>query len=101
MVAKNGSRPVGLRNASSVGNAVFLPMIMLAGVFYDDEDAPAVLRDLAELMPLKHLIDGLSGAMVYGEGVADHVTALLALVLWAAIGIFFAIRGFSWEARRS
>ena len=53
-------------------NAVFLPMIILAGVFYDDEDAPALLRDIAEAMPLKHLIDGLSGAMVHGEGLADH-----------------------------
>jgi ABC-2 type transport system permease protein len=88
-------------SAPAFVNAVFLPMIMLAGVFYDDEDAPAVLRDLAELMPLKHLIDGLSGAMVYGEGLAQNVTALVVLGLWAAVGIFFAVRGFSWEARRS
>ena len=57
-------------SAPAYVNAVFLPMIMLAGVFYDDEDAPAVLRDLAEAMPLKHLIDGLSGAMVHGDGLA-------------------------------
>jgi ABC-2 type transport system permease protein len=88
-------------SAPAFVNAVFLPMIMLAGVFYDDEDAPAVLRDLAELMPLKHLIDGLSGAMVDGAGLAQNVTALAVLGLWAAVGIFFAIRGFSWEARRS
>jgi ABC-2 type transport system permease protein len=87
-------------SAPAYVNAVFLPMIMLAGVFYDDEDAPAVLRDLAELMPLKHLIDGLSGAMVSGQGLADHITALLALVLWAAAGVALAVRGFSWEARR-
>ena len=88
-------------SAPAYVNAVFLPMIMLAGVFYDDEDAPAVLRDLAEAMPLKHLIDGLSGAMVSGDAVGDHMTALVALALWAAVGTFFAIRGFSWDARRS
>ena len=70
-------------------------------MFYDDEDAPAVLRDLAEVMPLKHLIDGLSGAMVDGHGLADNVTALVALALWAAVGIVLAVRGFSWDARRS
>jgi ABC-2 type transport system permease protein len=80
---------------------VFLPMILLAGVFYDDEDAPAFLRDIAEVMPLKHLIDGMSGAMVHGEGLGDHVVALVALALWAAVGILLAVRGFSWEARRS
>jgi ABC-2 type transport system permease protein len=88
-------------SAPAYVNAVFLPMIMLAGVFYDDEDAPVVLRDIAEVLPLKHLIDGLSGAIVHGEGVADHMTALIALALWAAAGVLLAIRGFSWEARRS
>jgi ABC-2 type transport system permease protein len=87
-------------SAPAYVNAVFLPMIMVAGVFYDDEDAPTVLRDLAELLPLKHLIDGLSGAMVQGDGLADHATALVALCLWAAVGIILAVRGFSWEARR-
>ena len=59
-----------------------------------------MLRDLAEAMPLKHLIDGLSGAMVNGEGVGDHMVALAALLLWAAVGVVLAVRGFSWEARR-
>jgi ABC-2 type transport system permease protein len=86
-------------SAPAYVNAVFLPMIMLAGVFYDDEDAPAVLRDLAEAMPLKHLIDGVSGAMVNGEGLADHGVALLALGLWTAAGIVLAVRGFSWSSR--
>jgi ABC-2 type transport system permease protein len=88
-------------SAPAYVNAVFLPMIMLAGVFYDDEDAPAVLRDLAEAMPLKHLIDGLSGAMVHGEGIADNGVALAMLGLWAAAGVVLAVRGFSWEARRA
>jgi ABC-2 type transport system permease protein len=88
-------------SAPAYVNAVFLPMIILAGVFYDEENAPAVLRDIAAAMPLKHLIDGLSGAIVHGQGVGDHVVALAALALWAAAGIVLAVRGFSWEARRS
>src|SRR6185436_10928115 len=69
-------------SAPAYVNAVFLPMIMLAGVFYDEE-APVVLRDLAEAMPLKHLIDGLSSAMVHGEGLGDNMVSLVALALWA------------------
>jgi ABC-2 type transport system permease protein len=87
-------------SAPAYVNAVFLPMIVLAGVFYDAEDAPAVLRDIAEALPLTHLIDGLSGAIVDGEGVADHWVALVVLAAWAAVGIVLAVRGFSWEARR-
>jgi len=88
-------------SAPAYVNAVFLPMIMLAGVFYDEESAPAVLRDLAAVMPLKHLIDGLSGAIVHGEGLATHAVALVALALWTAVGVLLAVRGFSWESRRS
>jgi ABC-2 type transport system permease protein len=87
-------------SAPAYVNAVFLPMIMIAGVFYDEANAPAVLRAVAEALPLKHLIDGLSGAMVRGEGLAHHGGALLALAAWGAAAVALAIRGFSWEARR-
>jgi ABC-2 type transport system permease protein len=86
-------------SAPAYVNAVFLPQILIVGVFYDDEDAPAAIRDIAEVLPLKHLVDGLSGAMVHGEGVGDHLVALVVLGLWAAAGLVLAVRGFSWEAR--
>jgi ABC-2 type transport system permease protein len=86
-------------SAPAYVNAVFLPMMMLAGVFYDEEDAPAVLRDFAEALPLTHLVDGLSGAMVRGEGIAAHGVALLVLGLWAVAGVALAVRGFSWDSR--
>src|SRR5688572_8577512 len=88
-------------SAPAYVNAVFLPMIFISGVFYDADDAPRVLRDIAEVLPLKHLIDGLSGAMVTGEGVADNALALLVLAIWTAGATVLAIRGFSWEARRA
>ena len=47
-------------------------MIFISGVFYDAENAPEFLRAIAEALPLKHLIDGLSGAMVTGQGLAHH-----------------------------
>jgi ABC-2 type transport system permease protein len=88
-------------SAPAYVNAVFLPAIIVAGVFYDDENAPAVLREIAEVMPLKHLIDGMSGAIVDGQGLADNGVALLVLAAWSVVGVVLAIRGFSWEARRS
>jgi ABC-2 type transport system permease protein len=87
-------------SAPAYVNAVFLPMILIAGVFYDAKSAPAVLKDIAEVLPLKHLIDGMSGAMVHHQGLADHGVALLVLGLWGVAGTVLAVRGFSWEARR-
>lgn len=81
-------------------NAVFLPLIFISGVFYSAEDAPAFLRDIAQALPLVHVIDGLSAAMVTGGTLADHLSDLVIVLIWAAAGIFFAVRGFSWEARR-
>jgi ABC-2 type transport system permease protein len=82
-------------------NAVFLPLIFISGVFYDVKNVPSFLRDIAEALPLKHLIDGLSGAMVTGSGVGSHLSALGVIALWGAAGIYFAVRGFQWEQARS
>jgi ABC-2 type transport system permease protein len=87
-------------SAPAYVNAVFLPQILIAGVFYDEKDAPQFIRDIAEVLPLKHLIDGLSGAMVSGEGLEDNLPALLVLLLWGAAGAVLAVRGFSWDSRR-
>jgi ABC-2 type transport system permease protein len=87
-------------SAPAYVNAVFLPQILIAGVFYDAEEAPKIIRDIAQALPLTHLVDGLSGAMIDGEGVGAHWTALLVLTIWGAVGAIFAVRGFSWDARR-
>ena len=87
-------------SAPAYVNAVFLPVIFISGAFYDVDQVPAVLRDVAEVLPLKHLIDGLSGAMVTGDGLASNSTALFVIGVWAALGTVLAVRGFSWEQRR-
>jgi ABC-2 type transport system permease protein len=82
-------------------NVIFLPAIFISGVFYRVADAPAFLRDIAEGLPLEHVIDGLSGAMVTGRGLADNLSALAVLAVWTSIGLVLAVRGFSWDQRRS
>ena len=75
-------------------------MIFISGVFYDVDNAPQFLRDIAQALPLTHIIDGLSGALVSGRSLADNASGLVIVALWTAIGLFFAVRGFRWEARR-
>ena len=88
-------------SAPAYVNAVFLPVILISGVFFDADRAPKVVRDIAEVLPLKYVVDGLSGAMVSGKGVSDNLTALAVIAAWAALGIVLAVRGFSWEAQRT
>jgi ABC-2 type transport system permease protein len=87
-------------SAPAYVNVVFLPAIAISGVFYDADSGPAFLRDVAQVLPLKHLIDGMSAAMVSGAPLSDNLGNLAVLAVWGAFGVFFAVRGFSWEARR-
>jgi ABC-2 type transport system permease protein len=85
-------------NADSVPayqNAVFLPLIFISGVFYSSDDLPRVLSTIAEALPLKHAIDGFSVAIVGGSANAAGAAAVVAL--WAAAGVFAAVRWFRWE----
>ena len=83
-------------------NAAFLPLIFISGVFYDADNAPGFLRGIAEALPLKHLIDGLSGAIVTGEGLSAHAArAGSCSRSGRRVGIVLAVRGFSWDARRA
>jgi ABC-2 type transport system permease protein len=81
--------------APAYTNAVFLPLIFISGVFYSVDDLPPVLLGIAEALPLKHLIDGLSHAIVGGG--EDILTAAVVVAGWAAAGIFLAVRYFRWE----
>lgn len=82
-------------------NVVFLPVIFISGVVFDADEAPQILHDIGAALPLAHLIEGLSGAMVTGAGVGDNLSALAVVAGWAAFGLLFAIRGFSWDAKRA
>jgi ABC-2 type transport system permease protein len=81
--------------APAYTNAVFLPLIFISGVFYSAEDLPNALKTVAEVLPLKHLIDGLSAAIV-GGGAGVGIAALV-VAAWAAAGLFLAVRFFRWE----
>jgi ABC-2 type transport system permease protein len=81
--------------APAYTNAVFLPVIFISGVFYSTDDLPDALKVVAEALPLKHLIDGLSEAIVGGG--ADVGTAALVVAAWAGVALVLAVRFFRWE----
>jgi len=82
-------------SAPAYVNAVFLPLIFISGVFYSADSLPPVLEGLAQALPLKHLIDGLSGAIV-GDSV-DMLGAAGVVGLWAVAAVVLAVRFFRWE----
>jgi ABC-2 type transport system permease protein len=82
-------------------NAVFLPVVFVSFFVFDSSSAPGFLRSIADALPLKPLIDGLSGALVTGSGLGGHLDALAVIALWGAFGVYFAVRGFSWQSSRT
>ena len=88
-------------SATAYVNAIFLPVIIISGVFYDVKNTPQFLRDVASALPLKNAIDGLTGALVNGHGIGYYGSSLGVILLWAAFAVVLAIRGFSWEQTRT
>jgi ABC-2 type transport system permease protein len=76
-------------------NAVFLPLIFISGVFYSSDDLPPALEVVAQALPLKHVIDGLSSAITGAP--ADAAGAAAVVALWAVAGLVIAVRWFRWE----
>jgi ABC-2 type transport system permease protein len=81
-------------------NAVFLPVVFVSFYAFDTKSAPALLRNLADALPLKPLIEGLYGAMVTGSSLSSNLGALAVMGGWGVVGLVLAVRGFSWEQRR-
>ncbi|HEX4807004.1 MAG TPA: ABC transporter permease [Conexibacter sp.] len=79
-------------------NMIFLPVVFIS---IDAAHDPSFLKGIAEALPLAHLVEGLHDAMVSGRGIGDAWSALGVLAVWTVLGVVLAIRGFSWEQRRS
>jgi len=82
-------------SAPAYVNFVFLPVIFISGVFYSSDDLPPALSAVAEALPLKHLVDGLSAAIVEGAGI--DLGSLAVVLAWGVAGVVAAVRGFRWE----
>jgi ABC-2 type transport system permease protein len=80
-------------------NALFLPVVFVSFYVFDSRHVPGFVRNIAEALPLVHLIDGLYGALVSGGTLSANLDALAVIALWGVFGLFFAVRGFSWESR--
>jgi ABC-2 type transport system permease protein len=81
--------------APAYTNIVFLPVIFISGVFYSSDDLPEALKAVAEALPLKHLIDGLSAGIMGAGG--DTATSALVVGGWAVGALVLAVRFFRWE----
>lgn len=90
-----------VESANTLGNLISFPMLFLAGIFYPLDQSPLWLQNIARVLPLSYLADGLRQSMVYGASLAHLWTDVLALLITAIVGLFLAVRFFQWDPRSS
>jgi ABC-2 type transport system permease protein len=83
--------------AVNAANFMVLPMAFLAGSFFPLDTAPAWLRGIAQLLPLRHLNEGMLDVMVRGEPASAALAPMGILAAFAIVVTLVAARLFRWE----
>ena len=85
--------------SSAVLNVVVLPMAFLSGSFGPTEGYPDVLEALAEVLPLRHLIDVVGAIVLGGEAIWSRPGDVAVVAAWGAAGFLVASQRFGWDPR--
>lgn len=83
--------------AVNAANFMVLPMAFLSGSFFPLDAAPGWLQAFSNVLPLKHLNEGMMDVMVRGEGPAAALAPLGILAAFAVVVTLIAARLFRWE----
>ncbi len=84
-------------SAQPIVQATMMPLYFISGVWIPTSVLPSALRHVAEFFPIEHLAAALHLASVRGSFTAAFAPGdLLALAVWAAVGVIVASRRFSW-----
>jgi ABC-2 type transport system permease protein len=83
--------------ANGIAQLIVLPMAFLSGSFFPLDGAPAWLRTISEIFPLRHMNQAMLDVMVRGKGPASVLPEIGILVGFAIVVSLVAIRLFRWD----
>jgi len=83
--------------ASAVVNAIYLPMSFIAGAFFSPRHFPAVLRAVADVLPLTYFLRLVRNVMLHGHEIWSQGTNVAVVAAWGLAGVLVAVRSFRWE----
>ena len=83
--------------AVNAANFMVLPMAFLSGSFFPLEGAPQWLQTISNLLPLKHLNEGMLDVMVRGEPWTAALVPMAILAAFAVVVTLIAARLFRWD----
>ncbi len=91
-----GTVSKSVESAAVVGNLITFPMMFLSGTFFPVSQMPAYLQNVAHVLPLFYVIDGLNQVMVYNN-LGPMLTDALVLLVASAIVFVLAVSLFKWR----
>lgn len=83
--------------AVNLANFLVLPMAFLSGSFFPLDGSPQWLQIVSNLLPLRHLNDGMLDVMVRGQSWTAAFPSIGILLGFAAVIGLVAVRLFRWE----
>jgi ABC-2 type transport system permease protein len=79
-----------------LSNMVFLPLMMLSGVYFSLDSAPTWLQRCADVLPLAPLLKALRGVFNDGASLASEGHALAVVAGWTVLLFILATKRFRW-----
>lgn len=83
--------------ASGLANVIILPMAFMSGSFIPLDIAPTWMTSVSNVMPLKHLNEGLMDVLVRGQGVGSLLLPTVVLIGFGVVVAIIAARLFKWD----
>jgi len=90
-------------------NATVLPLLFLSGIFFPIENAPAWIKAVSNIFPIRHFLEAMVNGFLGNLTVppaGGPVRAfpfdwwdLAVVAAWGLVGLVLAVRYFSWEPR--
>ena len=91
-----GTLTKSVESAAVVGNLITFPMMFLSGTFFPVNTMPQYLQNVAHVLPLFYVIDGLNQVMIFNN--TSQMLYDAAIVLAGAIIVFvLAVGLFKWR----
>lgn len=78
-------------------NFISWPMMLLSGLWFSLDEAPALVQQVSLLMPLTHLVNAARTIMLDGGGITAVASELVVLLLMSLVLMTIAARVFRWQ----
>lgn len=91
-----GSFARTVESYSGLANLVFMPLMLLSGVYFSLDAAPGWLQKAAELLPLAPLLKALRAVFNDGATLTSQGPLLAVMACWLVVLFGLAVKRFRW-----